>query len=116
MNLMSWAELLGNFGEFLGSVLVLITLIYLTAQIRQNTAAMKNQAEQEKAAGPGGRQAPYRPTGNARSQDQGQSQRPGERIAGFGALRAEDALRADQLALAPFLSLAFYCPDATMPL
>jgi len=47
MDLMSWADLLGNFGEFLGSVLVLITLIYLTAQIRQNTAAMKNQAEQE---------------------------------------------------------------------
>ncbi len=47
MDLQGTAQLLGNFGEFIGSIAVLATLIYLAMQIRQNTATMKNQAEQE---------------------------------------------------------------------
>ena len=47
MDLMSTTQLLGSLGEFIGSIAVLVTLIYLAAQIRQNTATMKNQAEQE---------------------------------------------------------------------
>jgi hypothetical protein len=34
MDLMSTAQLLGNFGEFLGSVVVIVTLVYLAVQIR----------------------------------------------------------------------------------
>ena len=37
MDLMSTAQLLGNFGEFFGAIAVVATLIYLAMQIRQNT-------------------------------------------------------------------------------
>ena len=34
-----WAELLGNIGEFVGSIAVLATLIYLAIQVRQSNAS-----------------------------------------------------------------------------
>ena len=37
MNLMDTAQLLGNFGEFVGAIAVVATLGYLAVQIRQNT-------------------------------------------------------------------------------
>ena len=37
MDLMSTAQLLGNFGEFFGAIAVVATLGYLAVQIRQNT-------------------------------------------------------------------------------
>ena len=40
MTLMETAQLLGNFGEFFGAIAILVTLIYLAAQIRQNTASV----------------------------------------------------------------------------
>ena len=40
MTLMESAQLLGNFGEFFGAIAVLVTLIYLVVQIRQNTASV----------------------------------------------------------------------------
>ncbi|NKC01241.1 MAG: hypothetical protein GKR90_22470 [Pseudomonadales bacterium] len=40
MDIQSTAELLGNLGEFIASIAVLITLIYLAVQIKQNTKAM----------------------------------------------------------------------------
>jgi hypothetical protein len=36
---------LGALGEFLGSILVLITLVYLTVQIRQNTKSVQASTE-----------------------------------------------------------------------
>jgi hypothetical protein len=39
MNLMDVSQILGNFGEFAGSIGVLVTLAYLAVQIRQNTSA-----------------------------------------------------------------------------
>ena len=39
MSLLETAQLLGNFGEFFGAIAVVATLIYLSVQIRQNTAA-----------------------------------------------------------------------------
>lgn len=36
MELMSTAQLLGNIGEFIGAILVVASLIYLAAQVRQN--------------------------------------------------------------------------------
>jgi hypothetical protein len=37
---------LGNLGEFIASIAVLVTLVYLAIQIRQNTAAVKVQVRQ----------------------------------------------------------------------
>ena len=37
MTLLETAQLLGNFGEFFGAIAVVVTLIFLTLQVRQNT-------------------------------------------------------------------------------
>lgn len=47
MDHQAFAQLLGNYGEFIGAIAVVITLGYLATQIRHNTAAVKNEAEQE---------------------------------------------------------------------
>ena len=41
MNLIEMAQLLGNFGEFVGAIAVVATLAYLAVQIRQNTKSAK---------------------------------------------------------------------------
>ena len=43
-------ESLGNLGDFLGGVGVVITLIYLAVQIRLNTAQLRSTAEQARLA------------------------------------------------------------------
>ena len=45
MDHQAFAEMLGNYGEFLGSVAVLATLLYLAAQIKQNSMLAKAQLE-----------------------------------------------------------------------
>lgn len=40
MDLMSAAQLLGNFGEFVGAIAVVVTLFYLAAQVRQNRVSV----------------------------------------------------------------------------
>ena len=42
------AQLLSNYGQFVGSIAVVITLIYLAAQIRQNTNALQMAAASER--------------------------------------------------------------------
>jgi hypothetical protein len=42
---------LGNLGEFIGSILVLITLLYLVVQLRQTQRAMMAQTHQMRADG-----------------------------------------------------------------
>ena len=42
MDLQATAQLLGNFGEFFGAIAVVITLIYLAGQLRQNTIALRS--------------------------------------------------------------------------
>ena len=37
MGLLEWSSLLGNIGEFVGALAVLVTLVYLAIQIRENT-------------------------------------------------------------------------------
>jgi len=39
MDLMSTAQLLGNFGEFVGSIAILVTLVYLSIQVRKSQIA-----------------------------------------------------------------------------
>ena len=46
MTLMDTAQLLGNLGEFIGAVVIVITLLYLALQIRQNTNALHAQSRQ----------------------------------------------------------------------
>ena len=46
MDLMSTAQLLGNFGEFVGAIAVVVTLGYLAIQIQQNTRAIRYTARQ----------------------------------------------------------------------
>lgn len=42
-------EALGNIGDFLGGIGVVVTLLYLAAQIRQNTKMMRGAARQQLA-------------------------------------------------------------------
>lgn len=43
MDVVQIAELLGNVGEFLGSILVLVTLIYLALQVKQSKELLEKQ-------------------------------------------------------------------------
>ena len=49
MTLMETAQVLGNFGEFLGAIAVVLTLAYLTIQVRQNTQAIRFQTGRQSA-------------------------------------------------------------------
>ena len=42
MDHLTFAQLLGNYGEFVGAIAVVVTLVYLAQQLRQNTAALKS--------------------------------------------------------------------------
>jgi hypothetical protein len=44
-------DILGNLGDFIGGVAVVITLIYLAVQVRQNTFALKAASWQEVVSG-----------------------------------------------------------------
>jgi hypothetical protein len=46
MDHQAFAQLLGNYGEFFGAIAVVVTLIYLAGQLRQNTRALKASAYQ----------------------------------------------------------------------
>ncbi len=39
MSTLEISQLLGNYGEFVGAIAIVVTLIYLAVQIRQNTAS-----------------------------------------------------------------------------
>ncbi|NKC02178.1 MAG: hypothetical protein GKR90_27265 [Pseudomonadales bacterium] len=43
MDHQAFAQLLGNYGEFIGSIAVVVTLAYLAVQIRQNSKMMQAQ-------------------------------------------------------------------------
>ena len=42
MDHLTFAQLLGNYGEFVGAIAVVVTLGYLAMQIRQNTSAVQS--------------------------------------------------------------------------
>ena len=46
MTLMDTAQLLGSLGDFVGAILIAVTLIYLSVQVRQNTRALNTQSRQ----------------------------------------------------------------------
>ena len=43
MDHQAFAEMLGNYGEFIGAIAVVVTLGYLAVQIRQNSQVSKYQ-------------------------------------------------------------------------
>jgi hypothetical protein len=49
MTFLELTDVLGNIGEFVGAIAVLVTLGYLTVQIRQNTQALRFQSGRESA-------------------------------------------------------------------
>ena len=51
MNFMEFCELLGNWGEFIGAIAVVLTLIYLAAQVRQNSAQIKASVDAMQVTG-----------------------------------------------------------------
>ncbi len=46
MNHQALAELLGNYGEFIGAIAVVVTLAYLTVQVRQSTLTSRASSRQ----------------------------------------------------------------------
>ncbi len=40
---MQLSELLGNVGEFVGAIAVVITLVYLAVQVRQNSLQLRSK-------------------------------------------------------------------------
>jgi hypothetical protein len=46
MDLQATAQLLGNFGEFFGAIAVVVTLVYLAGQLRQNTNALRSASHE----------------------------------------------------------------------
>jgi len=51
MSFMDTAQLLGNLGEFIGAIVIVVTLIYLAMQVRQNTNALQAQSRQAVLSG-----------------------------------------------------------------
>ena len=50
MDHIALSELLGNYGEFVGSIAVVITLIYLVIQVRQNSNSISGSIEMQNLA------------------------------------------------------------------
>lgn len=50
MGWMEWTELLGNLGEFLGSLAVMVTLVILVVQVRQSAKAVAESNRLQRAA------------------------------------------------------------------
>ncbi len=46
MSTLEFSQLLGNYGEFVGAIAIVVTLAYLAVQLRQNTAGMRATAYQ----------------------------------------------------------------------
>ena len=44
MTVIELSQVLGNFGEFFGAIAVVVTLIYLAIQLRQNTKGIRAQS------------------------------------------------------------------------
>ncbi len=47
MSTLEFSQLLGNYGEFVGAIAIVVTLIYLAIQLKQNTNSVKASAYQE---------------------------------------------------------------------
>jgi hypothetical protein len=46
MSTLEFSQLLGNYGEFVGAIAIVGTLVYLAVQVRQNTRMMRASIRQ----------------------------------------------------------------------
>lgn len=49
MSALEFSQLLGNYGEFVGAIAIVITLVYLAVQVRQNTRMMRASIRQARS-------------------------------------------------------------------
>jgi hypothetical protein len=49
MSALEFSQLLGNYGEFVGAIGIVITLMYLAIQLRQNTRMMRASIRQARS-------------------------------------------------------------------
>lgn len=49
MSALELSQLLGNYGEFVGAIAIVITLVYLAIQVRQNTRMMRASIRQARS-------------------------------------------------------------------
>ena len=49
MSALELSQLLGNYGEFIGAIAIVITLVYLVIQVRQNTHMMRASIRQARS-------------------------------------------------------------------
>lgn len=49
MSALEFSQLLGNYGEFIGAIAIVITLVYLAIQVRQNTRMMRASIRQARS-------------------------------------------------------------------
>ncbi len=49
MSALEFSQLLGNYGEFVGAIAIVITLFYLAIQVRQNTRMMRASIRQARS-------------------------------------------------------------------
>ncbi len=49
MSALEFSQLLGNYGEFVGAIAIVITLVYLAIQVRQNTRMMRASIRQARS-------------------------------------------------------------------
>ena len=49
MSALEVSQLLGNYGEFVGAIAIVITLVYLAIQVRQNTRMMRASIRQARS-------------------------------------------------------------------
>ncbi len=49
MSALEFSQLLGNYGEFIGAIAIVITLVYLAIQVRQNTRMIRANIRQARS-------------------------------------------------------------------
>ncbi len=49
MSALEFSQLLGNYGEFVGAIAIVVTLVYLAIQVRQNTRMMRASIRQARS-------------------------------------------------------------------
>ena len=49
MSALELSQLLGNYGEFVGAIAIVVTLLYLAIQVRQNTRMMRASTRQARS-------------------------------------------------------------------
>jgi len=95
MDHQAFAQLLGNYGEFVGSIAVLVTLVYLAIQVRQNTEQARDNAADIRQTGLGQIFEMHSKHRFFIASDIGNSRMVREGLADFEALEEDELLQFD---------------------